>query len=183
MVFIAITIISIIIIVIVLVCRAGVVQRHVPLAGDDHGAERQPLLGRRVPGDHPLPAGLPVQAPQGGLQDQGVPPQHQQQRQHLPRHPQGPVEPRPHHFQGKDNQLIIYHIYLSATTTTMTIVMVVMMVLAHGYAGSAVDMLAADGPQPGRPAGAGDRAHVQGRPDQVRVHGQGLDAQVRHGMR
>uniref|UniRef100_A0A8R7URF3 Uncharacterized protein n=1 Tax=Triticum urartu TaxID=4572 RepID=A0A8R7URF3_TRIUA len=148
MVFIAITIISIIIIVIVLVCRAGVVQRHVPLAGDDHGAERQPLLGRRVPGDHPLPAGLPVQAPQGGLQDQGVPPQHQQQRQHLPRHPQGPVEPRPHHFQG-----------------------------------SAVDMLAADGPQPGRPAGAGDRAHVQGRPDQVRVHGQGLDAQVRHGMR
>lgn len=45
-------------------CRACV-RRHVPLASDDHGAQRQPLLGGRVPGRHPLPSGLPVQASQG----------------------------------------------------------------------------------------------------------------------
>jgi len=83
----------------------------------------------------------------GGVQDEGVPPEHQQQRQHLPGHPQGPVEPGADHLQG-----------------------------------AALHLLAADGPKPGRPAGAGDRAHVQDRPPQVRVHGEGMDAQVRHGL-
>ena len=83
----------------------------------------------------------------GGVQDEGVPPEHQQQRQHLPGHPQGSVEPGADHLQG-----------------------------------AALHLLAADGPKPGRPAGAGDRAHVQDRPPQVWVHGKGMDAQVRHGL-
>jgi hypothetical protein len=36
----------------------------------------------------------------GGVQDEGVPSQHQQQRQHLPGHPQGPVEPSSDHIKG-----------------------------------------------------------------------------------
>jgi len=43
---------------------------------------------------------LPLQAPQGGVPDQGVPPQREQPGQHLPGHPEGPVEPRPDHLQG-----------------------------------------------------------------------------------
>ena len=83
----------------------------------------------------------------GGVQDEGVPPEHQQQREHLPGHPQGAVEPGP-----------------------------------DGLQGAALRLLAAHRPQPGRPARPGDRPHVQDRPTQVRVHRQGMDAQVRHGM-
>lgn len=36
---------------------------------------------------HPLSHRLPLQAPQGQLHHSHLPPQHQQQRQHLPRHP------------------------------------------------------------------------------------------------
>ena len=48
----------------------------------------------------PPPTRLPLQAPEGRVPDQGVPPQRQQPGQHLPRHPQGPVEPRADHLQG-----------------------------------------------------------------------------------
>lgn len=39
--------------------------------------------------------------PAGQLFDEGVPPQHQQQRQHLPGHSEGAVEPRAHGVEGQ----------------------------------------------------------------------------------
>lgn len=43
--------------------------------------------------DHSFPHRLPLQATQGQLYNQNLPPQYQQQWQHLPRHSQRPVEP------------------------------------------------------------------------------------------
>jgi len=36
----------------------------------------------------------------GGIPHQGVPSKHQQQREHLPWHPEGPVESGTNHLQG-----------------------------------------------------------------------------------
>lgn len=92
-------------------------RQHVPgrclvltvVASHDHGTcmffepnvtERLALLWRCVfPVDH-LPHGLSVQAPEGVLLDEDLPPQHQRQWQHLPGYPQGPVEPGAYHLEG-----------------------------------------------------------------------------------
>lgn len=79
------------------------------VASDHHGAgmsraplttERLAVLGRCLfPVDH-LPHGLPVQAAQGLVPDQDLPPEHQRERQHLPGYPPGPVEPGTDHLEG-----------------------------------------------------------------------------------
>ncbi len=60
---------------------------------------RVPILRRRLlPGD-PLPDRLPLQATQGQLHHADLSPQHQLQRQHLPRHSARPMEPGSDYLQ------------------------------------------------------------------------------------
>ena len=92
-----------------------------------------------------VPPRLPVQAPEGELQDEGVPPERELAGEHLPGHPEGAVVARAHHLQG-----------------------------------AALHLLAAHGPEPGRPARARDRADLQNRPGAVQRARQGVDQEVRH---
>ena len=75
-------------------------RRLRPLQVDRNHHRPRGLAVRRRPllPIHPLPPRLPFQAPQDQLHDPRVPPEHQQERRHLPGHPEGPVEPRPHHL-------------------------------------------------------------------------------------
>lgn len=54
--------------------------------------------------------------------------------------------------------------------------------LTWTWAGAALHLLAADGSEPGRPAGARDRPALQDGPAQVRGNGPQLDPEVRHGL-
>lgn len=65
----------------------------VSLASDYHGARRLTIPRRRLLSRHTLPHRLPIQASQGQLHYPCLPPEHQQQRQHLSRHSEGPMEP------------------------------------------------------------------------------------------
>ena len=65
-------------------------------AGMSGGAEPASLCVLQ----HSLPPGLPVQAAEGAVPDEAVPPQREQPGEHLPGHPKGAMEPRPHHIQG-----------------------------------------------------------------------------------
>jgi hypothetical protein len=97
-------------------------QQHVPVASDDHGPGEHPfsparaarleagadssvagrlaIRRRRVLPLHHLPDGLPVQAAQGQLHNEDLPPQHQRERLDLPRHSPGPVVACLDHLEG-----------------------------------------------------------------------------------
>lgn len=49
--------------------------------------------------------------PSGRLSHQGVPSKHQQQRQHLPGHPEGAVEPCLDNFQGEAKVKVVEQWY------------------------------------------------------------------------
>ena len=72
----------------------------IAFAGHYHGTPWQSIPGRRFLSHHPLPHWLPIQASQGRLHNQDLPPQHQQQWLHLPRHPPVSVVTCSHHQQG-----------------------------------------------------------------------------------
>ena len=57
------------------------------------------LRGRRVLPLHHLPDRLPVQAPQGLVHDQDLPPEHQRERVNLLGHLEGSVESGIDHFE------------------------------------------------------------------------------------
>lgn len=61
--------------------------------------ERVAVRGRRLFPRHSLPYRLSLQAAQGQLHNSHLPSKHQLQRQHLPGHFAGSVEPCPHHIQ------------------------------------------------------------------------------------
>ena len=52
--------------------------------------------------EHPLPHRLPLQAAQVRVHHSHLPPQHQQQRRHLPGHPAIPVVSSPHRIKGEN---------------------------------------------------------------------------------
>ena len=52
---------------------------------------------------HQFPHRLPLQAPEIHLHHPHLPPQHQQQRRHLPGHPALPVVPRAHRVKSKSS--------------------------------------------------------------------------------
>mmetsp|Transcript_11377 Transcript_11377/g.32657 ORF Transcript_11377/g.32657 Transcript_11377/m.32657 type:complete len:233 (+) Transcript_11377:50-748(+) len=84
-------------------------RRHVPLAGNNHGAGRFPVRRRCFLLGHPLPSRLPVQATESTLHNPHLPLQHQLQRRNLPRHPEGPMEPRSHHLESAVEYLFPPH--------------------------------------------------------------------------
>ena len=57
---------------------------------------------RGVLPQHQLPHRLPLQAPEIHLHHPHLPPQHQQQRRHLPGHPAIPVVSSPHRLKGEN---------------------------------------------------------------------------------
>lgn len=110
--------------------------------------------GRLLP-HHPLPYRLPLQASQGQLHHQNLPPQHQLQRQHLPRHSPRPMEP----CVDSVERYAPFSLPLDPARAMLT------------SQSAAVDLLDVDGPEPRRPARPRDRPCIQDRPRQVRGDG------------
>ena len=100
-----------------LLCWALRRQRLIPLVGDYSGSWRLSIHWRSVFPEHPLPDWLPVQTAQNQLRHQDLPPQHQQQRRHLSRHPQGPVVTSTHYIKRYKQQLILVLLSISSLLT------------------------------------------------------------------
>ena len=79
---------------------------HVPLASHHHGSSRQSVSGRGLLPHHPLPHRLPLQAPQGRLHHQDLPPQHQLQRVHLSRYPEVSMVSSTYYLQSSPLHLL-----------------------------------------------------------------------------
>eukprot|EP00166_Cyanidium_caldarium_P002626 ctg_2557.g375 len=75
-------------------------RRPLPLAGDHYWPARLALLRRGVLSQHPLPHRLPVQAAQGAVHHQDLPPEYQFERIDMPGYPPRPVVAGAHHIQG-----------------------------------------------------------------------------------
>jgi hypothetical protein len=57
----------------------------------------------------PPPCRLPLQAAEGAVHDEDLPPEYQRSGRHLSGHPEGSVEPSAHHLQGECTPLPVLH--------------------------------------------------------------------------
>lgn len=142
--------------------RHDILTMHtVPLASNHHGPRRLTILRRRLLPRDPLPNRLPIQATEGQLHHSHLPPEHQQQRQHLLGHSERSVEPRTHHFQRCVMTILPFRdvdteeTYLDGHRTDMLIIL---------FHSAPIHLLDAHRPQPRRPAGARDCTRLQDRP-------------------
>ncbi|XP_061677372.1 uncharacterized protein LOC133501531 isoform X2 [Syngnathoides biaculeatus] len=75
-------------------------RQHLRVEVHHLGTARLSVRGRGLLPGHRIHTRLPLQAPQGDFPHSHLPLQHQQPGCDLSGHPEGQLEPRPHHLQG-----------------------------------------------------------------------------------
>lgn len=79
------------------------------VAGHSHGPARVTVRGGGILPECDVPYGLPLQAAEGAVHNENISLQREQQRRHLPRHSQGPVESRIDDFEGAAVDFVVAH--------------------------------------------------------------------------